>query len=209
MPALGLALALSKHRQPAAASGPIVPTNFTATAEDRNVALTWDANANPAHLLYLNTVAVFGTASNFTNVGFPNASYDVAADDAEAYDNVPPLRTGSLFYFWIVPADGGGAPIGDPVGPITGRPFVVLANLASTTLFVPDGATMDLIDLLFRAPSALPDGLVINDGSGWETFGGEWLDSDDFSPADNHPVTGAFTITNLTGDTFTFWNAEP
>lgn len=183
-----------------AISGFPAPTGFTATAGNQQITLSWDAQpAADTFTIKFGITNVLGAASVLTSS---------ATGTSFVFDSGESIQAGEKYYFWISATGSEGT--SSFSSSVTARSFVTVADGAMVALVTPTGS-WTLGTLLFRlAPPILPDGLTIDDGNGWETVGGDWFDSDTFDPANNHPISGAFTFANLTGVTsITFWDTEP
>lgn len=207
MPALGLSLGLPFGRI-SAAGGDLTPQNIQATSEELNIHFTWDADANLGYLLYFNLVNDFGTANYFATPAAGSTSFDASTPTNTSFGSIP--IAGSKYYYWLVGSDGGAGPVTGPSNVASGRGFVTLTNGASATLYVPNGAVMDLNDLIFRSGGNIPVACNILYGADVYSSAGDgtWEDAINGGFV-NPPISGSFIFENFTGSSLTFWDTEP
>lgn len=209
MTALGLALGLPF--QGPLGGGDLTPQNVQATAGDRQTTLTWDADDNLGYAVYFSRTNNFAGAQ-VSNLFIPAASvsYDVAASVASDPATSFIHAVGTFYYYWVCGTDGAGNVVTDPSTVVSARPYITVAVSETVNLYVPDGATMNLEDLFFGTVTP-PLGLLVNYGP--DTYapvgGGNWEDINTADPANTVPISGAFSLTNNSPGSYTFWNTEP
>ncbi len=193
----------------ATGGGPAAPQNVQATSQDRNIHLTWDADANLGYAVKISLEDNFASAQDIDlNILSGSTSYDVDTTDNTPANSPLPLATGTRAYFWVCGTDGAGNPITDPSTSAAGRAFVTLADTAVATLYVPDGATINLGDLFFGNTPVPVNMFILAPDLYFTNAEDNWVDG--FSdPANAIPISGSFELTNSSGGTFTFWDSEP
>lgn len=186
------------------------PQNFSATNEDRNIALSWDAvDGATAYRILVNSVNDVNTAwEEAFNIGGTTYNFAPELDNGGAADSI---NVGQKCYFWVVVNDGTtGVSLSDPSSPVSGRAFITVAG-GSTAVNVraPSDSGQTVNTVCFGA-DPVPDFNTIQVGATqYGKDSGDWYDFDTFDLANDVPVTGSFTFINENVSPFTFWNSEP
>lgn len=205
MPALSLSLGLPFLRSAAGGSVPQTPTNFFSVAGDQENTLNWDAQGDALYfVMWFSLTNDFGTA---IEVG------ESIAGGATSFSHTPssvePLQRGEKYYYWLTAVNDAGQ--SGPTNSATARSYVVLFNGNTINLIVPGGSSMTLGNLLFGTTQPPPSGVYVN--AGGEEYapvgGGAWENINTGDPSTSVLISGAFTVGNSTGSSYTFWNAEP
>lgn len=183
------------------AAAPATPTGFAASPSDQQIDLTWTSQPEA------DTFTIRYALTN--NFGSSVVLTDAAAGTSFQHNSGSPgFVVGEKYYYWIAAVNGDGT--SDYSSSVTARSYITVANFGNVSLTTPSGS-WTFGTLFFGAtPTPLPDYLNIIAGSVTGlTFGGEWLDAGTEESINADPISGAFSLTNSTGASFTFWASEP
>lgn len=201
MPALALSLGLPFRSTGGggAAGPPATPTGFTATAQESEIDLAWDAQPEADNFDVYYGLTNDQGSSTILLTGYVGTSYTFGASDS--------IQPGEKYYFWISATNGAGT--SGYAGSVTARSYVtVTPPAASVNLTTPTGSWT--IGTIIFSQTTLPSGLTINYSSVIREYDGTgWLNLDTFEYEDGVSVSGAFTLTKASGAAFTFWDTEP
>lgn len=182
----------------AAPSAPNTPTEFTATAGNRQIVLTW-ANQPEA-----DTFTIKYSTTN--DIGSATVLTSSATGTSFTFDSGESIQIGEKYYFWISAVSSLG--VSAYSSSVTARSFVTVAYQTSRELTPPTGS-WTLGTILFGL-TPVPDAIFISLGSTeYISVAGNWVEVASDDPSDNVPVVGLFTVYNGSGSAFTFWDTEP
>jgi hypothetical protein len=184
-----------------APTAPDTPAGFTATPGNQFTTLSWDAQAEAdTFTINYSLTNDFGTSTELTAAA-TGMEFTHSAGEG--------IVVGERYYYWIQAVNSVGASSFTTSG-VAARSFATVAEGANINLVTPTGS-WTLGTLLFGPdPSPLPDYLYIEAAAVlYLSFGGEWLDATTEEPANSVSISGAFTFTNISGASFSFWTAEP
>ena len=203
MTALGLALGLPFRPMGGGADGPpSVPTGFAATSQESEIDLSWDAQPEADTFeIYASTTNIFGTATQLT---------DAATGTSFTHNTGNGIQVGEKYYYWLraINASGTSDWTAGSASSVTARSFVTIADSNSELLTTPFG-TWTVGSIIFSTVS-LPVGLEISANDTFYVWTGTiWLDQNTFGNGGSDSITGAFTVINSSGASYTFWNTEP
>jgi hypothetical protein len=178
----------------------VAPQNLSATNEDQNIALSWDAvDGADGYDIYRGLTDVFGSALLLSadEVG-------ITYDDSSG-------NTGTRYYYWVVAKAG--AVESDPSASSAGRAFVTIANGANILgLTIPADSDGTVNGALFATVAVAAGVSIVQDSNGifyTSGGGGYWEDQITTDPVASSPLSGVIDVYNDTGSLLTFWNTEP
>lgn len=218
MPSLALALGLPFAHPSVGGGGFIGPSvTFAVIPSIREFQFTWEEVATE-WLIYASLTDDYSGAVKIATATGQTVSVATLDDSDNSPVVLGGLVTGNKYYFWLVPGDGVGSPQGIESASEAARSFAGINNGQNLAFRVPRdlgtgtnaGGTSTFVAVLFGSITP-PLGVRIIYGSiDADTDGaGYWEDIVTSDDRTNEPIDYSFSVLNLSGATFTFWNTEP
>lgn len=188
----------------------VAPQNLSATNEDQNIALSWDAvDGATVYRLLANSVDDINTAwEEAFNISGTTYDFVPELDNGGATDSI---NVGQKCYFWVAVNDGTtGVSLSDPSASANGRAFITVAGGSTPVNVRAPADSGQTVSTVCFGTLPVPDFNTIQIGAiQYGKDSGDWYDFDTFELANDTPVTGSFTFINEGVSPFTFWNSEP